>query len=310
MDWTVANYSLDPSEAHTDSDYKEPGKHGTTPGAGNAMDPHGPFYHSSTHCGSGISSSDNPTVPRDPDEGYSVETRYTNTAKAASTSIDNITIVKSYGLSSTVESYITTQIPSDFLETSMLATAAQSEVSTTSPGGGIQSPGDISGVSTSYVIMPTSSLDAIASEVVLSVELSMETPVAGGGILGWRSNLNSKRQTTLSGVGFVGSGDHWNPIKCSEAALFHREYGKLIRNGRPVSVDPGVPYINMADYPNGSITTEFSIENGILRWRNNQFFGGIARFCQVNNDSVYAVFSNTKRPANCKTINLVVYQGK
>lgn len=76
-----------------------------------------------------------------------------------------------------------------------------------------------------------------------------------------------------------------------------------------MSVDPGVPYIDVANYTRGSITTRFDVVNGTLAWVSPFFYGGQAGFCQINGSSVYATFTSAGGPKDCTDVNLVVYRG-
>ena len=111
--------------------------------------------------------------------------------------------------------------------------------------------------------------------------------------------------------GFVGDGRAPNPDSCADALRFRQADGRLERRGRPVAVDPGVAYLDLADYPpGGSITTRFSVVDDRLRWDNAAFDGGRAGFCQVpGNGTVYAVFTAAGGPRGCAPVVLVVYKG-
>lgn len=63
---------------------------------------------------------------------------------------------------------------------------------------------------------------------------------------------HQKRQTDS---GFVGQGDDQITHSCSDALRFRQGGGQLQRRGRAISVDPGVRYVKLTDYPDGSIST-------------------------------------------------------
>lgn len=121
-----------------------------------------------------------------------------------------------------------------------------------------------------------------------------------------------RRQIAEAGnstAGFIGNDELPNPNSCSNARLFVRSSGALRTEGEPLSVDPGVPYIDIANYTRGSITTRFDVVNGTLVWANSLFYGGQAGFCQMNGSSVYATFTAAGGPQDCTDVNLVVYRG-
>jgi len=109
--------------------------------------------------------------------------------------------------------------------------------------------------------------------------------------------------------GFVGDSQDPNPDSCSNAVRFRQSGGQLQRRGRPVSADPGVDYIDLANYTGGAISTVFSVVDDTLQWDNDAFYGGRASFCQVDSETVYAVFTSAGGPKGCSPVALVVYRG-
>ncbi|KAK8077355.1 hypothetical protein PG996_003525 [Apiospora saccharicola] len=148
---------------------------------------------------------------------------------------------------------------------------------------------------------PSTASSSTISTVLLSVELSAEE--AKNDTLSQRS-LYWKRDETS---GFVGDGTYQNTSTCSNATLFRRSNGQLLSRQRPLSVDPGVDFINLSDYPGGSISTTFSVVGRILVWNNTAFYGGAARFCQLQSGAVYGLFTENTGPEDCTLINLAVY---
>ena len=140
------------------------------------------------------------------------------------------------------------------------------------------------------------------STVLLSIEFSAE---ANNGTLARRSSYWKRDDTS----GFVGDENYQNPDTCSSATLFRQGNGQLVSRQRPLSVDPGVDYINLSDYPGGSISTTFAVIGRVLFWNNTAFYGGSARFCQLQSGAVYGLFTENPGPDNCTFINLVVYTG-
>ncbi|KAI0026003.1 hypothetical protein F4780DRAFT_774211 [Xylariomycetidae sp. FL0641] len=99
-----------------------------------------------------------------------------------------------------------------------------------------------------------------------------------------------------SSSGFVGGSGNQNPDNCTKANLYVQGGGQLSDSGKPLSVDPGVSYIDISNFPGGSIATTLTVENGILVWRNESFYNGVARYCQTAGGSVYAEFAQEDVP--------------
>lgn len=90
------------------------------------------------------------------------------------------------------------------------------------------------------------------SSVIFSIELSSQ-----------EMNDTQKRDIQLwardQTSGFVGDEHYYNPDTCTNATLFRQGDGQLTSHKRPLSVDPGVDFINISDYPGGSISTSTSL---------------------------------------------------
>ncbi|RYP41337.1 hypothetical protein DL767_001094 [Monosporascus sp. MG133] len=86
--------------------------------------------------------------------------------------------------------------------------------------------------------------------------------------------------------------------------------GRFLGADKPLSVDPGVPYIDITSFAGGSISTTFTTIGGILAWDNETFFNGAAEFCQASNGTVYAHFTGAGGPEDCVPIDLVVYMAQ
>lgn len=161
---------------------------------------------------------------------------------------------------------------------------------------------------------------APASRVILSVRSEAPPALAPTITITKEASSSSqargrlaRRQTAENGnstAGFIGDDEFPNPNNCSNARIFIRRSGALQTEGRPLSVDPGVPYIDVANYPGGTITTRFDIVNDTLVWTNSLFHEGQAGFCQINGSSVYATFTAAGGPKDCEDVDLVVYKGK
>ncbi|KAI4596093.1 hypothetical protein KJ359_006387 [Pestalotiopsis sp. 9143b] len=126
----------------------------------------------------------------------------------------------------------------------------------------------------------------------------------------WKRQSPSSNETAelddLSG--FFGESGLDHPSVCSSAVLFFLSDGQLESDRGAVSVEPGVPYMDLVEFTGGSISTTFEIDNGMLVWRNESFFDGQAGFCQMGTGLVYAVFEEDAAPVNCTSIDIVVYE--
>lgn len=141
------------------------------------------------------------------------------------------------------------------------------------------------------------------SIVILSVEPSV---IGSPRTQGFGRRDHQKRQADS---GFVGQEDDQITENCSNALRFRQGGGQLQRRGRAISVDPGVRFIKLTDYPDGSISTTFSVVNDTLVWSNEVFYNGRASFCRTPNEDVYAVFTAAGGPDGCTPVELVVYAG-
>ncbi|KAK8122555.1 hypothetical protein PG984_011225 [Apiospora sp. TS-2023a] len=141
-----------------------------------------------------------------------------------------------------------------------------------------------------------------------------QTPVLLSVIPGLVNTTNQKRDVAemyrrQSLGGFIGAAGPINPASCSDATPFNLTQGRLMSGGEMIATDPNVPYIPMKVVPGGSISTTFTVVNGILFWYNAAFSGGQAGFCQIASGQVYATFGAAGTgPANCNAVSIVVYQ--
>ncbi|CAJ2503750.1 Uu.00g111440.m01.CDS01 [Anthostomella pinea] len=118
-----------------------------------------------------------------------------------------------------------------------------------------------------------------------------------------------RRQTAPASSGFISGAGPINPDVCTDATLFSLTDGELISGGQAVSTEPGVAFAPIRVSPTGSISTTFSVVNGLLEWYNAAFLDGKAGFCQVAPGQVYATFSTPSTfPAGCEVVSLVVYE--
>lgn len=151
----------------------------------------------------------------------------------------------------------------------------------------------------------TSSTTSRATVDILSIHRAVATAPASP------LSVVAKRQVIGEPGGFIGplinpSADG-NPSVCNLAGHFEFVGGQLITDGVALSVDPGVSFISLRNARNGTITTDFSNQNNKLVWANPDFFGGVARFCQVGNEIPVALFTSADPPADCILIDLFVF---
>ncbi len=192
--------------------------------------------------------------------------------------------------------------------------ATQSRAQATSTIGSL-SPDITALLSTSInplTIMPSptpitvfTSTSAIPSSIVILSAQPRFVGAEGEGVETRTSNL-IRRQVE---PGFIGKVDVTGSSNCSDATLFRRSRGELQLKGRPISVDPGVAYINLMDYPDGSITTRFSVINDTLVWTSSAFYEGQAGFCEDYNGDIFISFTEAGGPSGCMPIDLRVYRG-
>lgn len=115
--------------------------------------------------------------------------------------------------------------------------------------------------------------------------------------------------TLTTNLGFISNNNV--TFSCSHAAPYYTFNGQLrqVRTGLPLSVNPGVPFINFTIANQGSISTRFEVVDEVLHWYNPQFFGGEAIFCVVGN-FIFATFTSSGRPAACVTVQLILLRGQ
>lgn len=125
---------------------------------------------------------------------------------------------------------------------------------------------------------------------------------------------NKHRRATIDptihrNIGYIG--DNNVRFSCSNAAPYYAFNGQLLEyaSGLPLSVNPGVPYINFTIAAQGSISTRFQIVDDVLHWYNPQFLGGEAIFCVVGR-AIFATFAGTDRPTGCVIVQLVLLRGQ
>ncbi|KAM0809416.1 putative WSC domain-containing protein [Seiridium cardinale] len=117
----------------------------------------------------------------------------------------------------------------------------------------------------------------------------------------------AKRQATDGG--FVGGAAPTNPDSCNDATPFNLTNGRLGSGGQFVATNPGIAYKEFKVSPTGSISTTFTVSNGVLAWYNDVFYGGQAGFCQVPSGQIFITFGIPgTEPVDCEFVFLVVYE--
>lgn len=128
----------------------------------------------------------------------------------------------------------------------------------------------------------------------------------------WKFWDRRQAPAPVAEYGYLGNAETPNPKGCSDARTFVIDDGQLLYASGPangLSVDPGVPMINVPDAQPGSIVTFFSIVGSQLRWTDSSFYNNRARFCQAADGMVWAAFVQNGSPTGCVPVNLVTYSG-
>lgn len=141
---------------------------------------------------------------------------------------------------------------------------------------------------------------------IISIRLS---PAATPAPIAKRWLPRLKRQATeqLLPQGYFGTPVDPNPDTCDKAVQVEFDEGTVIANGRLIATIPDLPFLDLTVLTEGSIQTNFSIQNDLVVWANDAFFDGLARFCQVLDGRVFGLFTDTTGPADCTLVDLVVY---
>ncbi|KAK6084518.1 hypothetical protein SCUP234_03307 [Seiridium cupressi] len=117
----------------------------------------------------------------------------------------------------------------------------------------------------------------------------------------------AKRQATDGG--FVGGAAPINPDSCNDATPFNLTNGRFGSGGQFVATNPGIAYKEFRVSPTGSISTTFTVFNGVLAWYNDVFYGGQAGFCQVPSGQIFVTFGIPgTEPVDCEFVFLIVYE--
>ncbi|KAI1103998.1 hypothetical protein F4804DRAFT_308352 [Jackrogersella minutella] len=110
--------------------------------------------------------------------------------------------------------------------------------------------------------------------------------------------------------GFVDITRPLNAHTCSSASHFSLTSGQLCSHGEYLSTDRNVLYRPFAVSSHmGSITSTFSVVDGFLRWYDERFYQGRARYCrEATLGQVYVAFHISKTwPAGCEEVDVKVY---
>ncbi|KAI1454319.1 hypothetical protein F4805DRAFT_477662 [Annulohypoxylon moriforme] len=110
------------------------------------------------------------------------------------------------------------------------------------------------------------------------------------------------------------SSPHLTP-SCASASAFNLTSGRLSRHEKHVATNADVVFqpLGMTEYPSAlegamGIDTVFSVEDGYLRWYNERFYGGRARYCW-NKGMVEVVFHISKTwPEGCEEVDVRVFR--
>lgn len=233
--------------------------------------------------------------------------------------VTTIVTTDTYGVESTYTLTLTPDSQSDELTTPVSSSSSGNfgsfsgaSISTSAPITTINSPTSVipsfeqatsTQVSSLSSTSGTPTEEATISFIILSVQLATRTAKFTS-----TATPIQKRQADSLVEGYVGVKDEPITALCRRAVVFQRRGGQLFRGRRPISVDPGIPSIDIANYSDGSLSTEFSVESGRLYWSNLSFFNGSAKFCSTSTGAVYALFTDAIID-DCISVNLVLIEG-
>ncbi|KAF3064480.1 hypothetical protein GL218_02432 [Daldinia childiae] len=109
--------------------------------------------------------------------------------------------------------------------------------------------------------------------------------------------------------GFVGTAPA-NPLSCAEATTFDLTDGLISSGGEYLAKAGDVLYepFTTSSKHGVSAAGKFGVEDGYLRWYDDGFYGGRARYCQMpGSGQVYVTYHiDSTWPAGCKEVDLAV----
>ncbi|KAI0119536.1 hypothetical protein F4814DRAFT_412379 [Daldinia grandis] len=112
-----------------------------------------------------------------------------------------------------------------------------------------------------------------------------------------------------SGKGFVGTAPA-NPVSCTDATTFYLTDGAISSNGEYVMTGRGVSYepFTASSARGDHVAGKFGVEDGYLRWYDDGFYGGRARYCQMpGHGQVYVTYhADNTWPNGCEEVDLEV----
>ncbi|OTA97615.1 hypothetical protein M434DRAFT_7832 [Hypoxylon sp. CO27-5] len=185
----------------------------------------------------------------------------------------------------------------------LLAFSAQASTTTTSS---LTTRGSLTSTPTSDIISSTSAtppsgpsssnIPGVTSLPDASIILNIVPP---------RDSINDKKGTV-----FIDATRPTNPSSCTGATPFNLTAGRLSSNGEHLSSDRDVLYkpfgVSSRPHP---ISTTFSVVDGFLRWYNDGFYRGRARYCQIASTGLlYVAFHIDKTwPVDCVEVDVAVH---
>ncbi|KAH8773584.1 hypothetical protein F5883DRAFT_641571 [Diaporthe sp. PMI_573] len=142
--------------------------------------------------------------------------------------------------------------------------AVSSETSASTPPGGSPSTGPPT--PGRYIV----NVEALVPQIVPQPAVGKRRDIDPRAVIG---------PALMTNIGFISNNEV--TFSCSFAAPYYTFNGQLLEaaTGLPLSVNAGVPFINLTIAAQGSISTRFEIVDEVLHWYNPQFFGGEAIFC-------------------------------
>ncbi|KAI0850013.1 hypothetical protein F5Y00DRAFT_268772 [Daldinia vernicosa] len=109
--------------------------------------------------------------------------------------------------------------------------------------------------------------------------------------------------------GYVGAPPA-DPLSCADATTFYLTDGVINSGGEYLATGRDVLYEPLtASSPRGdSAAGKFAVENGYLRWYDDGFYGGQARYCQMpGSGQVYVTYHvESTWPEGCEEVDLAV----
>ncbi|KAI1810697.1 hypothetical protein GGS20DRAFT_162042 [Poronia punctata] len=263
----------------------------STPTTSSSTTTSSPTTSSSTTT-SGSTTTSSPTTSSSTTSNTSSTTRSTSTTSSTTTSGTNTSTTPTTSSTTSNGSSSTTSSPTGM--TSSTSVTNSSTMSSSSTSSATTSP--------SGTAPPVPGITNLPNDITVILQVQQRNSGTKK-----RANWNMRRQAGIGG--FVGGAGPATPETCDGATPFTLEAGMLEAGGEAVATDPDIAFIPFRVQPAGSISTTFTIINGLLHWYNPAFTGGEAGFCMVmDTEQVFITFQGAgSGPAGCVAVDIVVY---